>query len=76
MSEQKDQECQSKCKNGNYLIMFFLFVIVVLLSGIFYTMQGMLSMCPMKSNSCATMKAAGGAECPFLTKKSHAPLVQ
>ena len=69
--DEKSQECRSQYKSAQYLLMFFLFVIIILLSGIFYTLQGMSSMCSMKSGYCP-MQASSGALCPIY-KKAHTP---
>lgn len=66
MTDPKSEECCSgSCRSGKHLLFFLLFVIIVLLSGIFYTLQGMshvgLAGCPM-------MKSAGGPMCPIKGK--------
>lgn len=64
MTEQKSECCSSGCKCGSSktLLSFLLFVIIILLSGIFYTMQGMVSMCPMKGDY------SKKAMCPLMGK--------
>ncbi|MCB9772082.1 MAG: hypothetical protein H6754_05990 [Candidatus Omnitrophica bacterium] len=54
--------CGSKDKSARLLLVFFLFVIVILLSGIFYSMQGMMSMCSSSSKApmCPIMFKSGG----------------
>ena len=66
--DDKKCECDCKCcsgskdKSARLLLTFFLFVIVILLSGIFYSMQGMMSMCSSSSKSsvCPIMFKSGG----------------
>lgn len=66
MTEEKSKECCScNCgccnKSGKYLLSFMLFVIIVLLSGIFYTMQGAVA----SQGGCPKVK---GAMCPIMPK--------
>ncbi len=79
MSEEKKESCgcgsdcgcggDCKCnpKSNRLLNNFFLLVIIVLLSGIFYTMQGMISMCPMMNKAHCGLKAKT-APCPMMNK--------
>lgn len=74
MSEEKKEscgcgcDCNCKSKSGRLLNNFFLVVIIILLSGIFYTMQGMLSMCPMMQKAHCGLKAKM-APCPMMMDK-------
>lgn len=73
MSEEKkegcgcDSGCDCKAKCSRLLNNFFLVVIIILLSGIFYTMQGMMSMCPMMNKAHCALKAKT-APCPMMNK--------
>lgn len=61
--------CDCKCgqKSGRLMIHFFLFVIILLLAGIFYTLQGMMAMCPAMANHHYGMKSR--AMCPVTEHK-------
>ncbi len=62
-----DNDCKCQPKSGRLLNNFFLVVIIILLSGIFYTMQGMVSMCPMMGKAPCGFKAKT-VPCPIMNK--------
>ncbi len=73
MSEEKKEscgcgcDCNCKSKSGRLLNNFFLLVIIILLSGIFYSLQGLISLCPaMERAHCMTK--AKTAVCPMMHK--------
>ncbi len=76
MSEEKKDscgcgcDCDCKSKANRLLNNFFFVVIIILLSGIFYTMQGMVSMCQMRDKALCPLKVKGGMPCPLMDKGS------
>lgn len=77
MEEKKSENCNCGCgckKTGTYLLAFLLITIVLLLSGIFYTMQGLVSMCAAGHGKyCASMKGPKTMMCPLTGKELPAP---
>lgn len=72
MTEQNSEKCgcssgcSCKSKANTLLLNFMLLVIIILLSGIFYSLQGMMAMCPAMSKGKTAM-------CPFMPKNVSLP---
>ncbi|MCC6758396.1 MAG: hypothetical protein IT395_02050 [Candidatus Omnitrophica bacterium] len=82
MTEQNSEkcDCSKNCgcgsKTKSLLLSFMLLVIIILLSGIFYSMQEMMAMCPaMKASSCQMSKGKM-AMCPLMGKSAAIPPAQ
>ena len=78
MTEQKSEscgcgsDCNCNSKSGRLLNNFFMIVIIILLCGIFYCLQGIMAMCPAMSNSHCNMKGKS-AMCPIMNKGQVQP---
>lgn len=71
MTEEKAQSCECgsdcKAKSGRLLLNFFLIIIIIILSGILYSLQGLMAMCPAMNDAHYTMKSKV-AMCPLTDK--------
>lgn len=71
MTEQKSESCgcgsDCKAKSSRLLLNFFLIVIIIILSGILYSLQGLMAMCPAMNDAHYTMKNKV-ALCPLMDK--------
>lgn len=80
MTEQNSEKndcCKCSCgnsKSSNLLLSFMLLVIILLLSGIFYSIQGAIAMCPvMKSSKMCHIPKDKMAPCPMMGKTYENP---
>ena len=80
MIEKNSEKCECACKceccktkSGSLLLNFMLLVIIILLAGIFYSLQGAMSVTDFNGGKCHMSKAKM-AHCPYTSKTmNHKP---